>query len=542
MTQANTGSQSSTRGARAKRSEQRRHTHRIAVVGAGIGGLAAAARLAHQGFSVDVYEKASGPGGRCGQLKVDGFTFDTGPTLLLMPEVVEETFQAVGRKLTDYLELTRCDPNYDIHFRDGSKVTFGTNLVDMQRELERIEPGSFRRYLEFLRVGQEQYQTSVERFVGRNFDSLLDFITPANLRSVFRIKAHKKMYPETSRYFRDDRLRAALTFQTMYLGISPWDSPAVYGLLPYTELAVGIYFPKGGLYAVPKALERLGRELGVRYHYQAPVKQVLATDGRATGLELADGRRVASDAVLCNADLPWAYANLLKNTRAVLPKAEKLRYTSSAFMMYLGTKKRYPQLPHHTVLFGGDYRGSFDDIFEKFKVPEDPSFYVNAPAHTDPSLAPEGRDAIYVLVPVPHRHPNVDWKVEGPKLRAKVFRRLAELGLADLEQNVEVERTFTPDDYLGVLNLERGSAFGLSHDFFQVGPFRPANEDPNVKGLFFVGASTQPGTGVPMVLLSARLVAERIDAWATRTAPLGLPASGTERAGSDINPALGQAA
>jgi phytoene desaturase len=504
--------------------------HRITVIGAGIGGLAAAARLAHQGFQVDVYERAEGPGGRCGRLEVNGFQFDTGPTLLLMPEVVEETFAAVGRKLSDYLELARCDPNYRIHFRDGSSVTFSTNLVDMQRELERIEKGSFRRYLEFLRVGQEQYQTSVEKFVGRNFDSVLDFLTPSNLRSVFRIKAHRMMYPEVARYFSDDRLRAALTFQTMYLGISPWKSPAVYGLLPYTELAVGIYFPKGGLYAVPQALERLGRELGVRFHYRAPVKRVIAAAGRATGVELADGRVIESDAVLCNADLPWAYEHLLQDTGAVLPKAEKLRYTSSAYMMYLGTTKRYPALDHHTVVFGGDYRGSFDDIFENFRVPEDPSFYVNAPAHSDPSMAPPGKDSIYILVPVPHRHPNVDWRVEGPKVRAKIFRRLAELGLEDLEQNLEVERTFTPDDYLQELNLAKGSAFGLSHDFFQVGPFRPANQDPNVAGLFFVGASTQPGTGVPMVLLSARLVAERVNDWAARTEPKRLLAHEGSRA------------
>jgi len=487
---------------------------KVVVIGAGVGGLAAACRLAHQGFEVEVHEKSGQPGGRCGRLSASGFNWDTGPTLLLMPEVLRETFEAVGRKLEDYLELTPCDPNYRIHFRDGSQVTFSTDLLKMKAELEAIEPGSFGRYLAFLRMGERQYRTSLDRFVGRNFDSPLQMFTPANLKEVVAIRAHRKMYPEVARHFRDDRLRAALTFQTMYLGISPYQSPAVYGLLPYTELALGIWFPKGGMYAIPLALARLAQELGVRMHYRSTVTQVCAEHGKATGVELASGEVRPADAVLCNADLPWAYKNLLANTGATLPRAERLRYTSSAFMMYLGTRKRFEGLLHHNVILGGDYRGSFDDIFERFKVPDDPSFYVNAPAHTEPGLAPPGKDALYVLVPVPNRQGYLDWSVEGPKLRAKVFARLGELGFPDLEQSIEVERTFTPDDYQAVLNLERGSAFGLSHDFFQVGPFRPINQDPHVRNVFFVGASTQPGTGLPMVMLSARLVTERLCDWA----------------------------
>ncbi len=497
----------------------------VAVVGAGVGGLATAARLAAQGFDVSVYEKGSGPGGRCNRLTVNGFSFDTGPTLLLMPEVLEETFASFGKRARDYLDLVQCQPNYRIHFRDGSDILFSTDLVQMQGELERFEPGSFRRYLNFLALGQEQYQTSVESFVGRNFDSPLDMFTPGNLKKVVAIKAHKRMYADVASQFKDERLRAAFTFQTMYLGISPFKSPAVYELLPYTELAVGVWFPKGGMYAVPLALERAAKELGVKFHYRHAVKEISTDGDRATGLVFEDGSSVAADAVVCNADLPWAYKNLLGGSEATLPRAESLKYTSSAYMMYLGTKKKYPGLLHHNVIFGGDYRGSFTDIFKNFKVPADPSFYVNAPAHTDPGLAPEGKDSLYVLVPVPHRHPGLDWRVEGPKIRAHVFRRLAELGHTDLEANVEVERTFTPDDYEFTLNLERGSAFGLSHNFFQVGPFRPKNQDPHVHNLFFVGASTQPGTGVPMVMLSAKLVTERVLDWAgTRAEALSPPA------------------
>jgi len=483
---------------------------RVAIVGAGVGGLAAAVRLASAGYAVEVFERAPDPGGRCGRLRLGEFTFDTGPTLLLMPEVLEETFAAAGRAAADYLTLDRCDPNYRIHFRDGSALTFTTDLERMARELERIEPGSFGRYLEFLARGEVQYRTSLERFVGRNFDHLGQFLTPASLRGILAVRAHRRMYPEVSRYFRDDRLRAAMTFQTMYLGISPFRSPAVYGLLPYTELAGGIWYPRGGLHAIPLALARVADELGVRVHYGAPVARIAISDRRARGLELADGRFVAADVVLCNADLPWAYRNLIDPEQTALPRADRLRYTSSAFMIYLGARKRHSSLLHHNVFFGRDYRGAFDDIFEHLRVPADPSFYVNVSARSDPSCAPEGSDNIYVLVPVPHRSPGLDWKAEGPRLREQVLARLAEIGCPDIDRHVEVERHFTPDDWERELNLERGAAFGLSHDFFQVGPFRPPNQDPKVKNLFFVGASTQPGTGLPMVMLSARLVTERI--------------------------------
>lgn len=487
---------------------------RIVVVGAGVGGLAAAARLAHQGFDVQVFEKTQGPGGRCNRLQVDGFTWDLGPTIVLMPEVFEETFRAVGRRIEDYLTLLKCDPNYRVHFRDGSDVTFTSELCAMGRELERVEPGSYARYLAFLAQGRVQYRTSLDHLVGRNYAGLRDYLSPRVLARIFQVRAHRRMYGDVSRFFQDERLRAAMTFQTMYLGVSPYASPAVYGLLPFAELGVGIWFPKGGLYAIPQALERLAREEGVRFHYGAPVERILTDGGRTQGVRMEGGEVVEADAVLCNADLPYAYEKLLDPKATTLKRKEKLRYTSSGYMLYLGMKRRYPELMHHNVVFGRDYKGSFDDIFERFRVPEDPSFYVNAPTRTDASLAPEGKDALYVLVPVPHQHPDLDWKVEGPRVRAKFFARMAELGFPSLESDIEVERVFTPDDWAGTFNLARGSAFGLSQNFTQIGPFRPSNQDARVKNLFFVGASTQPGTGLPTVLISARLVTERLMTWA----------------------------
>ncbi len=479
------------------------------VVGAGVGGLAAAARLAHAGLDVQVLEQTPAPGGRCAQLRADGFTFDMGPTILLMPEVVERTFTALGRRMDGYLRLHRCDPNYTIRFRDGSRLTFTSELTRMREELERLEPGSFARFLRFLALGQVQYRTSLDQFVSRNFDHLGQFLTPSSLRGIFRARAHRKLYAVASEFFRDDRLRAAVTFQTMYLGISPYESPAVYGLLPFSELGVGIWFPEGGLHALPRALERLARDVGVRIAYGTAVSSITFEGKRATGVRLADGSEVRADLVLCNADLPWAYRNLIDPSVTRLRRARSLRYTSSGYMLYLGLDRQVPELGHHSVFFGAEYRRSFEDIFERFRVPADPSFYLAVANRTDPSLAPAGRDGVYVLVPVPRQHPSVDWATTGPRVRAQVFARLQEEGL-DLEPHVVTERVFTPDDWASRFSLEHGSAFGLSHHFFQIGPFRPSNQDPTVRNLFFVGASTQPGTGLPTVMLSAELVVERM--------------------------------
>ncbi|MGZ3479745.1 MAG: phytoene desaturase family protein, partial [Myxococcaceae bacterium] len=305
------------------------------------------------------------------------------------------------------------------------------------------------------------------------------------------------------------RLRAAVTFQTMYLGISPYESPAVYGLLPFSELGVGIWFPEGGLHALPLALERLAKDVGVHIAYRTTVKSITFEGKRATGVKLEDGTEVSADLVLCNADLPWAYRNLIDSNVTRLKRAGKLKYTSSGYMMYLGLDRQVPELGHHNVFFGGDYRGSFEDIFERFRVPADPSFYVAVANRTDPSLAPTGRDGLYVLVPVPRQHPSIDWAQLGPQVRAQVFTRLREEGL-DLERHIVTERVFTPDDWASRFSLEHGSAFGLSHHFFQIGPFRPSNQDRTVRNLFFVGASTQPGTGLPTVMLSAELVVQRM--------------------------------
>lgn len=504
------------------------------VIGAGIGGLTCAMKLAHQGYRVELHEKLSIPGGRCARLTADGFTWDLGPTILLMPFVLEQALASVGRKLSDVLKLTRCDPNYRITWRDGSTLTLTSELTRMREELERLEPGSFERYLRFLAKGKVRHDVGLERFVGKHFASIAEFLTPSNVPDIFRVGAHQKLFSQVKKSFHDPRLQQAMSFQTMYLGVSPYEAPAVFSLLPYTELAVGIWYPQGGMGEIGHALAKVCVEEGVRLHYSSTVKRVLVEGGKAIGVELGDGSKRLADVVVCNADYPWAKKHLLETSEKDVAALERRRYTSSGYMLYWGLSKRYEQLGHHNVFFGEDFEGSFVDIFKTGRVPEDPSFYVNAPTRLDPSMAPPGKDSIYVLVPVPNTQAELDWKVEGPKVRAKVLKRLGELGMPTLEADIEVERVITPDDWASSLNLERGANFGLAQNMFQIGPFRPKVFDDAIENLFYCGASVQPGTGVPTVMISAELAVQSIleRAGAATVAPLApstLAASG-ERA------------
>jgi phytoene desaturase len=481
----------------------------VAVIGAGVGGLTVAARLALAGHRVTVFEKNAGPGGRCGVVRDGGFTWDLGPTILLMRDVIEGVFRDAGRDPADYLTLTRCDPNYRIHYADGTSITFSPALGEMRDELERVEPGSFGKFLKFLENSRGHYDTSVAALVGRPLDGVANYLRPSILKAVLSVRAYRKLSPWLAGFFADPRLQMALSFQTMYLGLSPYEAPATYSLLPYTELAMGIWYPRGGLYAVPLAIEKLGRELGVTYRYDAPIERIVTGEGRAKGVRLAGGREEAFDVVVANADLPYAYDSLVPEARP--KRADSFRYTSSAFMLYLGVEGACDHLEHHNVVFGSRYRETFQEIFHDRVIPREPAVYVNRPTATDPSLAPVGADALYVLVPVPHQTEHVDWESAAPRLREQVLDLMeTRLSLPGLRGRIRIEHQVTPDDWASRFNLAKGAAFGLAHDFRQVGALRPSTRDETFRNLYFVGASTQPGTGVPLVMLSAKIVAERI--------------------------------
>ena len=482
------------------------------VIGAGIGGIATAARLARNGYDVTVLEKNENSGGRCNQIVRDGHRFDIGPTLFLMPEVWEETFASLGERMSDHLDLRRIDPTYKVHFDDGLQLQLTSNIGDMQAQLEKVEPTAFTGFLSYIAEGAKHYKLSLEKFVGRNFYNIFEYFSLANLPLIFQLKALQKHYTNTSRFFKDERLKAAFTFQNMYLGLSPYDAPATYSLLQYTELAEGVWYPMGGMYAGIQALTRVAEKLGVEFIYNAPVKKLKVEGSKVIGAELQDGREFSADLFVGNADLPYIYDQLLPDPAEAKKLDEKL-YTCSTIMFYWGVDKQYPQVAHHNVFLGGDYKASFDQIFQEHRLPDEPSFYIHAPARTDAAAAPEGQDTFYVLVPVGHLEARTqqDWDAMVNKARETVFTRIAkEMGITDLREHIKFEITYTPKTWQERFNLVKGAAFGLSHNFWQVGFLRPQNRHAKYKNLYFAGASTHPGTGLPIVLLSARLTTERI--------------------------------
>ncbi len=488
-------------------------THPTAlVIGAGLGGIAAAARLARAGFQVKVLEKQEAPGGRCSQLVRDGHRFDVGATLFLMPEVFAETYAALGERMEDHLELRRIDPTYRIRFADDTQLALTSNLNALQAQVEAIEPGSFGGLLRYLVEGHQSYHLCLELFVGRNFYHFLDYFSLQNLPLLVKLKALVKHYDNIGHYFGDPHLKAAFTFQNMYLGLSPFDAPATYSLVQYTELAEGVWLPVGGIYRVIESLARVAEAHGVRFMYNTPVKQIEVDGNRATGVVLPDGSHLSADVIVANADLPYVYSHLLPN-RDEASRLERLKYTCSAIMFYWGVDTVYPQLGTHNVFLAGDYRISFDRIFTDHLLPDEPSFYVHAPARTDPSAAPVGEDTLTVLVPAGHLDTSSvqDWDALQAHARAAVIQRLAaSAGMGDLERHLKFEVSYTPRDWFSIYNLAKGAAFGLSHNFMQVGYLRPHNRHNRYGNLYFVGSSTHPGTGLPMVLLSARLTTERI--------------------------------
>lgn len=478
------------------------------VVGAGLGGLSAALRLRSAGYDVTVLERHAEPGGRCGIWESDGFRFDTGPTLLLMVDQLHRVFEDVGRRLEDYLELVQLDPSYRIYYPDGATLDVTSRLNAMLEGVERIEPGAGPRFLRYLSKAAVLYRLGLQ-FVDRNVHVRSVFFRPTDTGLLVGSGALGRLWRLVSRHFRDDRLRQAMAFQSLYLGLSPYDAIAVYSLLGYSEVAGGLWFPMGGMHAIPRALVRLGEELGVRYRFGADVAELVRGRDRIDSVVLRDGTRLSADLVVCNADLPYAYATLLNEP---LPGADRLDYTCSAFLMYLGVDREYPGLPHHNLIVPADLRRCCDDIFRRHRVPADPAFYICNPNKTDSGLAPAGHENLYVLVPVPSQAPGreIDWAAEAPRLEEEMYGRLERFGLTDLRRHVVTRRIFTPADFTTELSATRGEAFGLAHGIRQVGYFRPHNRHPEYRNLYFVGQSTHPGCGVPMAIISARWVTERI--------------------------------
>jgi phytoene desaturase len=481
------------------------------VIGAGVGGLTAAIHLARAGLHVTVLEKNSRPGGRCDRLSREGHQFDTGPTLFVMPLLYESEFRALGTSLSERLDLQRVDPTYHLVFDDGRRLALTSDMKSMREQLEAIEPGSFQGLLRYLEEGDRHYGLVLDRLVTREFRRITDFFNFENAGLMFRIKPFVNHYRNMSAYFSEPRLKNAFTFQDMYMGISPFAAPATFSMMPYSELAHGVWYPKGGMHRIAESLAELAVESGVEIAYQSPVERIEVDGAHARGVRLADGSRREADVVLANADLPYVYQRLLPEdgTGKALSRKD---YSCSVISFFWGLDKRYEALGPHTLFMADDYRQNFETIIRDHGLPANPTIYIHAPARLDPAMAPSGQDTLTVTVPVGHMNGNGDqnWNEIRDEARRHIFRRLKTIGITDLEEHLKFEEAYTPPAWADRYNLVKGATHGLSHKLTQMAIFRPANRHPRYRNLYFVGASTHPGTGLPTTMVSGRLVSERI--------------------------------
>lgn len=486
-------------------------TKTVIVIGAGIGGLVAATHLARRGLRVVIIEKNSHAGGRCDRISREGHTFDTGPTLFIMPLLFEAEFAAMGVNMLEQVQLQQVDPTYHLVFDDGHQLALTSDMESMQKQLEAIEPGSFQGLQRYIKEGDRHYHLGIEKLVKRDFRKATEFFNLGNLPLLFQVKPLRKHYANMSSYFRNPRLKAAFTFQDVYMGLSPFEAPATFSMMPYTELAHGVYYPKGGMYSLVEALYLLAQQAGVEFMFGTAVERIDVNCKKARGVVLASGERLAAEAVLANADLPYVYQDLLPD-KDLAVKLTKKRFSCSVISFFWGIDRPYENIPPHSLFLADDYRENFESIVREQELPMNPSLYIHAPARLDASMAPKGQDTLTAIVPVGHiaGDGEQDWAEIRDQARQHVFRRLASLGITDLESHIKFEMNFTPLSWRKRYNLMKGSTHGLCHNLTQLAYFRPSNRHPRYNNLYFVGASTRPGTGLPTAMVSGRLSAQRV--------------------------------
>ncbi|MEZ5115553.1 MAG: phytoene desaturase family protein [Candidatus Nanopelagicales bacterium] len=479
-------------------------TEHVVVVGAGLAGLSAAMRLAGAGREVTVLEREAVPGGRAGRISDSGFEFDTGPTVLTMPDLIADAFDSVGESMADWLTLDPVSPLYRAYYPDGSQLDVHSDVDAMADEIAEVigpdEAAGYRRYVDFV---SQLYRFEMKDFIDRNIDSPLDLVTP-DLARLVALGGFRKLAPKVRQYLKDPRTERVFSFQAMYAGLSPYDALAIYAVIAYMDSVAGVFFPRGGMHAVPTAMAAAAEKHGVRFRYSTTVTRVETEGDRAVAVHTADGDRIPADVVVLNPDLPVAYRDLLGRSPW---SVRRLDYSPSCFLLLAGSSASYSRIAHHNIHFGRSWQGVFRELIDEQRLMSDPSLLVTNPSHSDPSLAPEGKHVYYVLFPTPHTGAPIDWRREGPRYRDEVVRVLEERGYVGFGDGIEVEHVTTPLDW-EARGMAYGAPFASAHSFLQTGPFRPGNLWG--QNVVFTGSGTQPGVGVPMVLVSGRLAAERV--------------------------------
>jgi phytoene desaturase len=478
----------------------------VVIVGAGLAGLSAAIHLAGSGRKVTILERENFPGGRNGILNKDGYAFDTGPTVLTMPSLIQDCFDAVGENIKDWLDLIPLDPLYNANFHDGSALNIYAEPAKMAEEISKvINPNEAAGYLKYVDFVSKLYKYEIDDFIDRNIDSPFELLTP-NLARLIALGGFRRLAPKVNQFLKDERTQKAFSFQSMYAGVSPQQALALYAVIAYMDSVNGVFFPKGGMHALPRAMAAVAEKHGVEIKYGFDVAKLEKSGAKVTAAISKAGARVTGDTFILNPDLPVAWRELLGKSPW---RHSKLRYSPSCVLLLAGSTAKYSNLSHHNIHFGKSWDLVFKEIIDQGKLMSDPSFLVTVPSKDDPTLAPTGKESYYVLFPTPNLSADINWKSALPKYRESIMRTLEANGYSDFESKIEVENWTTPLDWQE-RGMEMGAPFASAHTFFQTGPFRPSNLAKGFENVIFTGSGTQPGVGVPMVLISGKLAAQRI--------------------------------
>jgi phytoene desaturase len=485
---------------------------RVAVIGSGFGGLAVAIRLQAAGCKTVIFEKRDRPGGRAYVYNDHGFTFDAGPTVITAPDCLRELFSLAGKSMDDYITLLPVSPFYRLFWEDGYRFDYSDDLAAVEKQIAEKSPRDVKGYKRFLKYSEEVFKEGYEKLAHVPFLNLWSMasVTP----QLVRLEAYRSVYTIVAKYIQDSHLRQLFSFHSLLVGGNPFTTTSIYTLIHCLERKWGVYFPKGGTGALVQALVQLFRELGGEIRLESEVTEIVTKSAETIGVITKDGQEEGFGRVVSNADVCHTYDFLLRRERRVEGMRRKLKrktYSMSLFLIYFGTKIKYPRLLHHNIMFGPRYRELLSDIFEQGRLADDFSLYLHAPTRSDPTLAPPSCDTFYVLSPVPHLgKARIDWEAEGPRYAEKVLEYLERYYMPDLKSAIITQRIFTPLDFKVELNAHLGSAFSLEPKLLQSAYFRVHNQDRNIRGLYFVGAGTHPGAGVPGVVNSAKATASLI--------------------------------
>ncbi|KAA3646142.1 MAG: phytoene desaturase [Chloroflexi bacterium] len=487
---------------------------KIIVIGSGFGGLGAAIRLAAQGHQVEIFEKRDRPGGRAYTYEINGFKFDGGPTVITAPFMFDDLFELAGKKREDYITFVPCDPFYRIYNNEGRSFDYNGDEDFILDQIGTWSPEDKQGYQRFMRTTKDIFQKGFVELADKPFLSLMDMVKV--VPDLVKLQSYRSVYGYVSQFVKDDFLRRTFSFHPLLVGGNPFDSPSIYAMIHYLEREWGIHYALGGTGAIVDGLVKLFEELGGVIHLDAEVDEILVEGRRVKGLQLKDGNQYFADDIVSNADVAFTYRNLIpakyrrKNNDRRL---ERMKYSMSLFVIYFGTKRRYTDtgLAHHNIILGDRYKSLLTDIFNRQQLAEDFSLYLHMPTITDPSMAPEGHEAFYVLSPVPHLGSGVDWTTTAKPYRDAIMQFLENNYLPDLQENIVAEHYIDPLHFQGELNSYMGSAFSFQPTLTQSAWFRPHNRSEDFYNLYFAGAGTHPGAGLPGVLSSAKIVGDLIE-------------------------------